>query len=226
MTHFEQLSTHINSLQTKRILDLGCGKGAFLVDAAKRGASAQGLELSTEYIEEAYAAAQKSGVGINVAQGVAEHMPFADSSFDFVNICEVIEHVESPKEMLQEVKRVLAAGGEAYISVPNRFSLKDPHFHLYFVNWLPRAWADTFISIFGKHKQYEGTGNGRQRLAEMHYYTYSKVAALARSEGFTVTDIRAERIEKEYKGIKRIAAKIAYPFARTLYFDSFHLSLK
>lgn len=45
-------------------------------------------------------------------------LPFKDNSVDFI-ICEsVIEHVTEPHKVFDEIKRVLAPGGYAYISIP------------------------------------------------------------------------------------------------------------
>lgn len=48
----------------------------------------------------------------------AVHLPFKDNSVDMV-ICEsVLEHISQPFEVIDEIKRVLAPGGYAYVSVP------------------------------------------------------------------------------------------------------------
>jgi hypothetical protein len=118
----------------------------------------------------------------------------------------------------------LNKGGLSYVSVPNRFGLKDQHFHLYFINWMPRSWSDKFISIFGKHKNYSGD-TGHQRLSEMHYYTFRQIKKFFEGLGFKVIDIREEKINR-IKGIKRIIVRLAYSFLKLWYFDSFHLLLE
>ncbi len=224
-THFDNLAGYVPDLASKQILDLGSGRGAFLIEAARRGAQATGLEPYNVYVEKTLADAALAGVSIKVEQGVAEALPFPNGTFDFINISEVIEHIENPDRMLEEIHRVLKPDGWAYISVPNRFGLKDQHFHLYFVNWLPRSVSDLFIGIFGTHKDYEAKGSGRQRLADMHYYTFARVHALISEHGFDVSDIRLKRIAR-MPLLKRIAAQAVYPLARALYLDSFHFLLQ
>lgn len=224
-THWEYLAEQVEGLASHAILDIGSGKGIFLLEAAEHGAVATGLEVSEAYIAIARERLNTAGYEASIVRGVAEKLPFPDASFDFANIGEVIEHVEDPRQMLVEAHRILLKGGRAYLSVPNRFGLRDQHYHLYFVNWLPRFLSDSFISVFGMHKDYADKSVGRQRLADMHYYTYGAVTCLAREAGFSVVDMRVKRIETEAAGLARLLARAIYPLARFWYFDSFHLLL-
>ena len=225
MTHWEHLAAQIKGLASLEVLDLGSGQGAFLIDAATRGAVVTGLETNPAYIKQSYEAAARAGVHITVVEGRGEALPFPNDSFDFVNLSEVIEHADDPLRLLREVHRVLRPGGRAYLSVPNRFGIKDPHFHLYFVNWLPRRFANTFISLFGTHKDYENRSAGRQNLASMHYYTYPTIRNVVKSEGFSVVDIRTYRINSALGRRLGFLVSPIYLIARALYFDSFHLLL-
>lgn len=223
-THLDNLLSYVPDIFDGKILDLGSGRGSFLIDVARRGGNAFGVEPNPDYILISTQKAQELGLTIDVRSGTAENIPFPDDFFGFVNICEVIEHVEKPDKLLGEVNRVLKKGGIAYLSAPNRFGVKDQHFHLYFVNWLPRKWSDLFISIFGQHKNYHGR-SGRQRLKEMHYFTHSSITRLAGSFGFAVSDIRKDKINNSFKGPIKFLAILLYKVIRVFYFDSFHLKL-
>ncbi len=48
----------------------------------------------------------------------ASEIPVPDSSFDMGLICEVIEHLEAPREVLKESFRILKPGGKLIGSVP------------------------------------------------------------------------------------------------------------
>ena len=227
MSHFGNLERHIPDLRSRRILDLGSGKGDFLIDAATHGTRATGIELNRAYIEEARSKARAAGYDdLEIVAGAGETLPFPDASFGFVNLSEVIEHVAEPVSVLRETWRVLVPGGAAYVSVPSRFGLRDPHYHLYFVNWLPRAWADGFVRLFGKEKHDAGEA-GHQRLADMHYYTYRAFTRVARAAGFSVQDIRELRIGRALPPFLRSVALVVYrTLARPAYFDSFHFLLR
>ena len=225
MNHLDHLQANVPDLAKRRILDLGSGRGYFLVEAATRGFQIEGLELFSEYIEKTHVRAKKAGVSVTVTKGRGEELPFAAAQFDFINMAELIEHVADPKKVLQEVFRVLSPGGMAYMSVPSRFGMKDPHFHLYGVNWMPRAWSDAFIGFFGAHKSYD-TNAGAQRLSEMHYYTYRAIASRCAHIGFTVLDIRELGIMRKYsQWLLRTLALGIYRLMRPWYFGTAHILL-
>jgi len=173
-THFDNLLDHIPDLVELSILDIGSGRGDFLLDVTQRGGDIIGLDKNEEYIQESLSRAKRANLRLKIVRGEAEKIPFEDSRFDFVNLSEVIEHMEKPEQVIKEVYRILKSGGMAYLSVPSRFSIKDSHFHLYFLNWLPRLMGNFYITIFGKHKEYSDVA-GRQRINEMHYYTFRKI---------------------------------------------------
>lgn len=223
--HIASIRLIVPDLLDRKILDLGSGRGKFLIDMARRGVKVVGYEKSHTYVEMSRKMLTESGFGdIVVTEGMAETLPYPDGSFGFINISEVVEHVEDPRAVLMEAARVLQSGGSAYVSVPNRYGYKDPHYHLYFVNWLPRAWSETYIRFRGKQKNYDGKA-GRQKLSEMHYYTLHAFRAFARSLGWEVFDIRWEKISR-MSPMKRLIAMIAYVLVRQWYFDTHHFILR
>ena len=91
--------------QGERILDLGCGDGQLTARIAPSGAKVTGLDASPQM-----AAAARSR-GIEVMEGSAESLPFADSSFDAVFSNAALHWVRDQEAMLAEVHRVLIPGG-------------------------------------------------------------------------------------------------------------------
>jgi 2-polyprenyl-3-methyl-5-hydroxy-6-metoxy-1,4-benzoquinol methylase len=227
MNHFDHLLLHVPDLPTRRILDLGSGRGKFLFYCLERGVHAVGLEYNPEYIAITKRKATEKGVPVEVYQGKGESLPFADETFDFLNISEVIEHVKDPEQVIKEAWRVLSPLGYAYLSAPNRFGLKDPHFHAYFVNWLPRSLASLFLTLTRKHKDYSFTGAGEQRLEEMHYYTLRNISKILTDTGFAVTDQRITKLHRRFPNpILFSCARLLYLPLRFAYFDSFHLLIQ
>ena len=97
-----------------RLLDIGCGYGFFLKLAQEAGWEAIGLELNQQAV--AYA---KDRLQVNALLGDPRHFHFPDASFDLVTFWNVLDYVPDPLELLEEVHRVLKAGGHVFIRTPN-----------------------------------------------------------------------------------------------------------
>lgn len=219
-THFSNLSFFVPDLLSRRMLDLGSGRGKFLVDIARRGGDVVGYEKSPTYVELSRKRLSDEGLVAEVMQGEGEALPFEDGAFGFINMSEVIEHVTQPEAVLREAFRVLSKGGAMYVSAPSRYSMKDPHYHLYGVNWLPRKYSGAFVGMFGKTKTHNGEAGG-QSLEEMHYYTKEQFEALAESIGFEVRDTRVEKIAC-FGQPKQTAYRTLYSVMHPWYFDAYH----
>lgn len=205
-----------------RILDVGSGSGKFLCEMAIRGFFVYGVEVNQQYIDNSLARAVKENVKIEISSGRGESLPFIDNYFDFINCSEVSEHVNNPWKMCQEIYRVLKPGGRCYISFHNRFGFYDYHYRLYLINWLPRRWAEPILELLGKQK--EDSSAGRQTLSTMHYFTLSTVQSMLQKTGFTVKDIREEKIKKYFHFWSKLLLVI-YFLLRPFYFNTFHLIL-
>ena len=99
-----------------KVLDLGCGAGAVAkaVKRARPDLDVVGCDLS----KAALAAATVSPENVTFRRASAETVPFEDGEFDFVWIFDVLEHVESPEQVMLEVARVLRPGGRFHIVLP------------------------------------------------------------------------------------------------------------
>lgn len=97
----------------QRLLDVGCGTGYLLREAARRlpGASELvGIDPALEMIEVARPAA--SDERLVFQPGVAERLAFADASFDLVFAVTSFDHWDDQHAGLRETARVLAPGGD------------------------------------------------------------------------------------------------------------------
>lgn len=207
------------------VLDVGAGKGAFLVEMAKLGFRAVGIETNPAYISETKIRATKEHVSVEVTEGRAERLPFPDATVDFANSSEVSEHVDDPEAMLREIFRVVRNGGKAYVSFHNRFGIYDYHYHLYFINWMPRFFTEPMLRVLGKQKQDSGD-IGRQKLTTMHYYRYGEIKKLLCRIGFTVEDIRMRKIKERFGGLSFPVTALYVSLLRPLYYNTFHLLLE
>ena len=106
------------------LLDMGCGEGRHSIGALlETPANVIGLDLS---FEDLYTAKSRlndfdlSGCDAFCTFGVGniKNIPIENASLDAVMCSEVLEHVDSPTESIQELVRVLKPGGIMALSVP------------------------------------------------------------------------------------------------------------
>src|SRR5262249_51421763 len=81
----ESLSALVEDDSQAQVLDLGCGAGHVSFAVAPRAASVVAYDLSSDMLDVVACAAKDRGLAnITTRQGVAEHLPFPDASFDRV----------------------------------------------------------------------------------------------------------------------------------------------
>ena len=106
----------------RRLLDVGCGSGAFLSGMRERGWTVVGVEPDPV----AAAAARRNG--IDVRDGMLADAAFTDDAFDAIVLSHVIEHVHDPIALLRECSRVLRPGGTLVMMTPNLTSVGHQRF--------------------------------------------------------------------------------------------------
>jgi ubiquinone/menaquinone biosynthesis C-methylase UbiE len=110
-----------HGLPDGRGLDLGCGDGHLMSIVLSHVGRREFVGIDLDPKETAMASWRK--VYSAVETGTAEHLPFADSSFEVVFSNSVLEHIPEIESVLSEVARVLRTGGRFLFTVPG------PDFH-------------------------------------------------------------------------------------------------
>src|SRR5688572_24003653 len=99
---------------TAGVLDIGTGTGTNLRLLRELGFSRRrGLDSSDEAIRWC----AEKGLG-EVTKGDVRRLPFGDGEFQLVLATDVIEHVDDDTLAISEIRRVLAPGGTAILTVP------------------------------------------------------------------------------------------------------------
>jgi len=110
-----------------RVLDIGCGEGRHTLAAHVREAS---LAVGIDSDGGALRTARERAVPFHRSdparlprwiESSSNALPFSDGSFDFVLVCEVLEHLPEIDPTLREAHRVLRRSGRLAVSVPRFF---------------------------------------------------------------------------------------------------------
>jgi SAM-dependent methyltransferase len=120
------------SLNSLRVLDLGCGCGEAAVYFAKQGAVVSACDISPKFIDVTQQLAAHHQVGVTAVVCPSEALPFADDSFDVVFANGVLHHVDIPPSMA-EIRRVLKPGGRGFFIEPLPY---NPIINVY--RWIAR----------------------------------------------------------------------------------------
>lgn len=98
---------------TRRLLDIGCGGGDFLVACREKGWIGVGVEQAGAPVQQ-----QQGELGIIVVPPERMH-ELVEGSFEVVTIWHVLEHLPEPRVTLEAVRRLLAPNGRLVVEVPN-----------------------------------------------------------------------------------------------------------
>lgn len=115
----------LNPTAADKILDLGCGVGAFVYHSVLAGAMAWGIDYSKKSIEVATQLSNlynfKDKATFLVHDVTNDTLPFNDEFFDKVVAADFIEHIThfDKEKVIKEVRRVLKTDGALIIYTPN-----------------------------------------------------------------------------------------------------------
>jgi SAM-dependent methyltransferase len=112
----ELAKRHVGGVGGKRVLEIGCGRGAFALWLAGQGAHVTAADFSPAAVD---AAARLVGDSCDLAVADVQRIPYPDGAFDVVVSLETLEHVPDPLLGLRELIRVTKPGGRLVVSTPN-----------------------------------------------------------------------------------------------------------
>jgi 2-polyprenyl-3-methyl-5-hydroxy-6-metoxy-1,4-benzoquinol methylase len=119
--------------QQGKILDIGCGTGAFLNTMKEANWNTTGLEPDDT--------ARKKALELYKIEARPSHEIFdlPNDSYDAISMWHVLEHVHQVQEYIAQLKNMLTANGKIFIAVPNYTSYDAQHYGAYWAAYdVPR----------------------------------------------------------------------------------------
>ena len=113
----EQAVAFIRQVQPRRIMEIGCGEGYVLAAIQRAGVDADviGIDLSAEAIDAARGRVEPPAELI-VGDAREVSRAYADRGADLIMMLEVLEHLEEPEQMLEDLRSI--GSGHVLLSVP------------------------------------------------------------------------------------------------------------
>jgi len=128
-----QLAAYYKALEfirEKAVLELGCGEGTGTETLARQAGEILAIDYSKKAIKTASDRLLSSGIDFKIEQ--VPPIGAADGQFDVVIMFQMIEHLEDPGPLIEEILRVLKKGGALLLSTVNKEeSISNNPFHLH-----------------------------------------------------------------------------------------------
>jgi ubiquinone/menaquinone biosynthesis C-methylase UbiE len=190
----------------ERVLDVACGTGIVARLAASVAGAAGtvvGLDVNEDMLRVARAVSAGGQPSIDWRHGHAEALPFRDGAFDAV-FCELaVQFFAHPVAALGEMRRVLAPGGRAAVSVCRPIRLVPAY----------AAMADAL-------ERHAGPKTGMMMRSPFPAWTIDDFRSLFAEAGFARTQVRIEARSLRYPSVEEFlrreaaSSPLAGPIAR------------
>jgi SAM-dependent methyltransferase len=115
------------------LLDVPAGEGALAARLQRAGFAVRCCDLYPQIF-------RLPGVEIKGGD-LSATLPYADASFDFITCVEGLEHIENPQQAVREFARLLRAGGQLVVTVPNILNIEER------IKWLLHGYTSHFKPI-------------------------------------------------------------------------------
>jgi tRNA (uracil-5-)-methyltransferase TRM9 len=163
-----ELETLARRWQKGKLLNIGCGHGADFLSFGQ-GFDLYGVDFSGEMLKFATKYSQKFGFAVELTLADVRKLPYPDETFDWAISVATYHHLKGEEEKqkaLNELKRVLKPGSEAFITVWNR--------------WQARFWFK------GKEVKVPWRKGGKTLYRYYYLFSYPELERLVKRAGFEV----------------------------------------
>jgi len=150
------------------LLNIGCAHGPDFLPF-KQGFELYGVDFSGAMLNFARRYARKFNLTVSLSEADARCLPYPDGTFDWAISVATYHHIKGREERLKalrELRRVLKPGGEAFITVWNR--------------WQSRFW------FRGKEVAVPWRTKTKTFYRDYYLFSYGELEGLAKKAGFKI----------------------------------------
>ena len=167
------------------VADIGCNAGTQSFCWAEQGHDVQGVDISENLVNLARERNRERGLSVTFQVASAESLPWDDASFDVCLLPELLEHVESWQEVLEEAVRILRPGGTLYLSTTNVLCPVQQEFSLPMYSWYPAPLKRKCEKLsVSSHPEWVNFAS----YPAVHWFNPYRLSAYLTSKGFRTLD--------------------------------------
>jgi len=171
-THRKVLEILRTTAPTGTVLDIPCGDGSFVRNAAHEGYKVAAVDIIQH--------GDMDGITFRQAD-INEQIPFDTGSVNRITCIEGIEHLERPFDFIRECHRVLTDDGWIILTTPNISSIRS--------RW---RW---FMTGFHNKCKYALDETDPNPLHHINMFSLPKIRYLLHTNGFRIDRIDTNRIK-------------------------------
>jgi tRNA (uracil-5-)-methyltransferase TRM9 len=164
----KELETVARRWKRGNLVNIGCAHGPDFLPF-RDGFQLYGMDFSSQMLNLALKYSQKFEFPVALFLADARHLPFSDDTFDYALSVATYHHIKGDgerKSALSELYRVLKPGGEAFITVWNR--------------WQPRFW------FTGKEPDIPWKIKDETLYRYYYLFSYPEMKRLVKQAGFRI----------------------------------------
>jgi tRNA (uracil-5-)-methyltransferase TRM9 len=179
LRHWSRFTKELEEMASRwhrgKLLNVGCAHGPDFLPF-KDNFELWGVDFSMQMVKLARKYADKFKFEVKLAVADATFLPYPDNTFDWAIAVATYHHIQGGKQRhkaFQELRRVLKPGGEAFVTVWNR--------------WQPAFWL--------KGKDVNAPWKSKGKILYRYYYlfSYSEFYKLLTESGFKVLSMFPEK---------------------------------